>query len=572
MTQERYNANLCGMNDTNSGRIASCLLCALAILGSATSADAQDLTDGDGFLWDIEGDGLGHVNNGTSDAYDLWPNLCVTTNLALALADPCPTGDLYDAGGTAATTGAAGRELLMAPVAIAGLQVSRRVYVPDTAGEGWVRYLEVLQNTGGTDVTVRVRVGSVDSTYADLGSDGSTTVVATSDGTGVLSPGLVWFTTDDATDGGGDPSLGHRIDGAGGVEVITLAQNVQGQGTDGFLWEYGDITVPAGGTAMVMFFLTQQNNRADAQTVVSAFMPESMPALLVDIADPGQIVNWVLTTCGDGTMDAGEECDDGNTDDTDDCTNACTNATCGDGIVWAGMEGCDDGTANSDTVADACRTDCSPAICGDMVVDTGEMCDDGNMDDTDDCTNLCAPATCGDGVVQAGEEECDDGNTEDTDACTNACTDAVCGDGLVFDGTEECDDGTDNDDTAADACRTDCTAASCGDGVVDTDETCDEGDANGSGPGACLADCSGIDMTMPDAGPPAMDMGTPAADMGTPPAGDMGSTGVDLGTSGGDGGSDDGCSCRVPQSGDDSPMPLFGLALFGLVIFRRRRR
>src|SRR5262245_22524726 len=36
--------------------------------------------------------------------------------------------------------------------------------------------------------------------------------------------------------------------------------------------------------------------------------------------------------CGDGMVDMGEECDDGNPDDTDACTNACLNAICGDGI------------------------------------------------------------------------------------------------------------------------------------------------------------------------------------------------------------------------------------------------
>jgi cysteine-rich repeat protein len=40
-------------------------------------------------------------------------------------------------------------------------------------------------------------------------------------------------------------------------------------------------------------------------------------------------------SCGDGylNMAAGEECDDGNNDDTDACRNDCTNAFCGDGVV-----------------------------------------------------------------------------------------------------------------------------------------------------------------------------------------------------------------------------------------------
>ncbi|HNC96502.1 MAG TPA: hypothetical protein PKW90_10290, partial [Myxococcota bacterium] len=49
---------------------------------------------------------------------------------------------------------------------------------------------------------------------------------------------------------------------------------------------------------------------------------------------------------------------------------------CGDGAVDA-TEECDEGSANSDSTPDACRSDCRPARCGDRVVDAGESCDDG---------------------------------------------------------------------------------------------------------------------------------------------------------------------------------------------------
>lgn len=72
---------------------------------------------------------------------------------------------------------------------------------------------------------------------------------------------------------------------------------------------------------------------------------------------------------------AGEECDDGNTDNTDDCLDTCYSASCGDGYVQVDVEVCDDGAANSDTEADACHTTCVAASCGDNVVDTGDGCD-----------------------------------------------------------------------------------------------------------------------------------------------------------------------------------------------------
>jgi cysteine-rich repeat protein len=114
----------------------------------------------------------------------------------------------------------------------------------------------------------------------------------------------------------------------------------------------------------------------------------------------------VATDCGNGVVDPGEECDDGNADDTDACTTRCRFARCGDGVVWKGVEGCDDGNAND---ADGCRNDCALPSCGDGKVDPGEECDDGNADDTDACTSRCFFAKCGDGFVHQGVEQCDGG-------------------------------------------------------------------------------------------------------------------------------------------------------------------
>jgi MYXO-CTERM domain-containing protein len=50
---------------------------------------------------------------------------------------------------------------------------------------------------------------------------------------------------------------------------------------------------------------------------------------------------------------------------------------CGNGTVDA-QEECDNGAANSDRTPDACRLDCKRPKCGDGVVDTGEQCDPGS--------------------------------------------------------------------------------------------------------------------------------------------------------------------------------------------------
>ena len=157
---------------------------------------------------------------------------------------------------------------------------------------------------------------------------------------------------------------------------------------------------------------------------------------------PGAVcrTNCTFAGCGDGVLDPGEGCDDGNTIDGDGCSSTCELPFCGDGIVEVGEE-CDDGVDNSDTEPDACRTDCIAAGCGDGVHDTDEGCDDGDLIDDDECTNACTIPVCGDGVLHAGEE-CDDGNTDERDECRNDCTFSGCPDGVVhriF--GEECDDG-----------------------------------------------------------------------------------------------------------------------------------
>lgn len=61
--------------------------------------------------------------------------------------------------------------------------------------------------------------------------------------------------------------------------------------------------------------------------------------------------------CGNGALDAGEECDDGNTVNDDACSNICRTPFCGDGIVQEG-EDCDDAGVTSGEL-DTCPSDCS---------------------------------------------------------------------------------------------------------------------------------------------------------------------------------------------------------------------
>jgi cysteine-rich repeat protein len=197
----------------------------------------------------------------------------------------------------------------------------------------------------------------------------------------------------------------------------------------------------------------------------------------------------VEPVCGNGIWEpgdtagvSGEECDDGNRNNTDSCTNECKLAKCGDGYVWVGVEACDPKEDKE------CSEDCAPKTCGDGILQKGEECDDGNRSNSDACLNNCLKARCGDGFLwkegipeEQVPEECDDANNLNTDSCTNECRNARCGDGYVWVGVEACDPKEDKE------CSEDCAPKTCGDGIVQKGEECDDG--NRSNSDACLRSC-----------------------------------------------------------------------------------
>jgi len=213
-----------------------------------------------------------------------------------------------------------------------------------------------------------------------------------------------------------------------------------------------------------------------------------------------------LKQCGDGVVQQGEGCDDGNDQAFDACTNACRPARCGDGIVHVGVEACDDGNENN---FDACSSNCELSYCGDGLMRTDlvegddgyEACDDGDRRDDNGCTSSCHLNICGDGLHWPLQEACDDGNTVETDACLNNCQIARCGDGVVRldrergdDDFEACDDGNLIDE--GDGCSNTCQRSDCGDGVIFSGsfpedprrEECDDGNAFDDD--ACLTNCN----------------------------------------------------------------------------------
>ncbi len=324
----------------------------------------------------------------------------------------------------------------------------------------------------------------------------------------------------------------------------------------------------------------------------------------VDIDDMGgggpvpAMVRLPVSCCGNALLDGGEQCDDGNGDDSDACPGNCMIASCGDGYVFAGMEECDDGNmANTD----ACVAGCIAATCGDGYLWAGvEACDDADGDDTDDCPGTCMVAHCGDGFVWAGHEECDDGDQLDTNACISGCIAATCGDGLVWEGVEECDDANGDD---GDACPGSCLVASCGDGYVFVGrEECDDGNdddadgctnactigatttgeesSGGGSTGPVSADSTGSSGAAASSGGIDLDEGTSSGSAETGAATIGTTTGPLTSTGETDGGpfvgldDDGGCTCTVNRE-HPGRSPLGGwlgmLALLGLIRWQTRR-
>lgn len=189
--------------------------------------------------------------------------------------------------------------------------------------------------------------------------------------------------------------------------------------------------------------------------------------------------------CGNGLLQAPEECDDGNIVGGDGCSPQCKLEVCGNAILDAGEE-CDDGNiANGDGCSSGCTIE--PAqVCGNAILEAPEQCDDGNVVSGDGCSALCVPEFCGDNIVNNINETCDDGNVVSGDGCNAQCELEVCGDGVINNnGTEACDDGN---IVSGDGCSNLCVVEFCGDGIVNNvTETCDDG--NNVSADGCSAIC-----------------------------------------------------------------------------------
>jgi len=203
------------------------------------------------------------------------------------------------AGETSARLEADRRQFLIAqPTPIAGLKVSRRIYVP--RGAYFARYLEILENPGTeprvVDVAIRHQRASGD-------------VQATSSGDTVVGNGDLWVGIDDAVDE--DILLANQqvsptafVFGAAGSPALPdLVGDAPIEGGRSLTTRWSAISVPPGGRVVLMHFIIQQINRAGMTAAIERTR-QLPPELLADLGteDRNTIANFMLPPVGTDTL------------------------------------------------------------------------------------------------------------------------------------------------------------------------------------------------------------------------------------------------------------------------------
>ncbi|HMD96237.1 MAG TPA: carboxypeptidase regulatory-like domain-containing protein [Terriglobia bacterium] len=196
-----------------------------------------------------------------------------------------------------------GRQIAVQEQNLAGLNVTRKVYIPQ---DGYfARYLEILNNPTANDVTVDVNV--VDNIYSYYVP---TTIITTSRGDNVLNvtdptnPDY-WVVIDDNVDNDpflvyGPPAVAFTFDGPNGAQRVGAASFAPSTGNEQQLsltWQ--SVKVPAGQTVALMHFGVQQVSRAAAAASAARLVqlpPEALAGLTA--AELSEIQNFAIPAGG----------------------------------------------------------------------------------------------------------------------------------------------------------------------------------------------------------------------------------------------------------------------------------
>jgi hypothetical protein len=252
---------------------------AATILGCTTPTHCPTDTSGSPF-------GIGDASltgPGCSDAFDTMLGMTVD---GAAFVAP---GGIVDLTGNTVTAG---------PLLLSGL--STEVRYEFFSSQPVVRALFSFHNPTGSTIDATVIIGG------EYGSDDSATVEATEDGDTTIEPIDGWYVTSDENDdddcslAGADPTITvARFDTA--APLLPTTANVPGSGANDYFREEFDISVPAGETVRIAFFV-EVNQFISTAVAEGSKYDDSSQVALADLwsnlspAELSEISNWVTST------------------------------------------------------------------------------------------------------------------------------------------------------------------------------------------------------------------------------------------------------------------------------------